>query len=163
MLFHRNTVPLPNAWPHAKLGRDAVCLQPANVPTTLVWTSNCRCRTALLSLLLSPVRVQVKQHHQNNGSMRTWGGWQQMQHTTLRYNGRSSLTNPGALCFQSVQAVTWVQQGTLGNCLLQNERNLSSFQGTTKNGELVPQQITLPVCFRTARLSKPPVSLQTAC
>ena len=22
MLFHRNTVPLPNAWPHAKLGRD---------------------------------------------------------------------------------------------------------------------------------------------
>ena len=78
--------------------------------------------------------------------MRTWGRWQQMQHTTLRYSVRNSPTNSGALCFHSVQDATWVQQGTLGKCRLQNERSLSSHR--VRTGSRLHSEIILPVSFR---------------
>ena len=52
---------------------------------------------------------QVKPHHQDEGFLRTWGGWQQMQHATLalqRHNNADTLT--GFL----FPVCTWVQQGT---------------------------------------------------
>ena len=79
----------------------------------------------------------MKQHHQDYGPMRTWGRWQQMQHTTLHYSVRNSLTNSGALCFHSVQDATWVQQGTLGKCRLQNQRSLSSHRVRGRPGRRV--------------------------